>query len=94
MRLLDTDVMVDILRDYQSAVEWLGSLGEDEELGLPGFVVMELMDGCRKKQEINQLKNQIESFRIYWPKEEDCNRALADFAEGHLSHNLSMLDAS
>lgn len=93
MRLLDTDVMIDILNGFPTAVEWLHSLAEDEELGLPGFVVMELLDGCRDKREINQLMRSIDGYRVYWPGEEDCNRALADFAQGHLSHNLGMLDA-
>jgi hypothetical protein len=48
MILLDTDVMIDLLRQYQPAVEWLASLGE-EEIVLPGFLVMELIQGCRKR---------------------------------------------
>ena len=43
MLLLDTDVMIDLLRQYSPAVAWLDSLGE-EEIVLPGFVVME---SCR-----------------------------------------------
>ena len=93
MKLLDTDVMIDILRGYPPAVQWLQSLDEKEELGIPGFVVMELMNGCGNKQEMNQLMKSIEGFRIYWPGEDDCNRAMAGFAQGHLSHNLGMLDA-
>src|SRR5436190_14505220 len=92
MRLLDTDVMVDILRAFPQAIEWLASLG-NEELVLPGFVVLELLDGCSTKRETKQLQKRIQVFRIHWPKEEDCNRALADFAHFHLSHHLSMMDA-
>jgi predicted nucleic acid-binding protein len=47
MRLLDTDVMIDILRDYAPAIEWLSSLQDEEAPGLPGFVVMELVQGER-----------------------------------------------
>jgi hypothetical protein len=83
--------MVDILREFQPALDWLESL--DEAPGLPGFVVMELMDGCRNKQEMNKLQKQAEPFRLYWPREADCNRATVDFAQGHLSHNLGLLDA-
>jgi len=50
MILLDTDIMIDLLRNYPPAVVWLRSLG-DEEIALPGFVVMELIQGCRNKAE-------------------------------------------
>ena len=46
MVLVDTDVMVDLLRQHAPAVTWLNSL-EDVEILLPGFVVMELTQGCR-----------------------------------------------
>lgn len=50
MILVDTDVMIDLLHEYPPAVAWLDSLGE-EEIILPGFVVMELIQGCRNKAE-------------------------------------------
>ena len=79
MRLLDTDVMVDILRAHKPAIEWLASL-DDDAPGLPGFVVLELMNGCRNKMEMMRLLKRIEPFHIYWPTDSDRNRALADFA--------------
>ena len=42
MVLLDTDVMIDILRQFPPAVSWLDSLN-DEQIVLPGFVIMELI---------------------------------------------------
>ena len=50
MVILDSDIMIDILRRYPSAINWLEALGE-EEIALPGFVVMELLQGCRSKVE-------------------------------------------
>ena len=40
MVLLDTDVMIDILRGYPPALAWLRSL-DDDVIALPGFVLME-----------------------------------------------------
>ena len=37
MILLDTDVMIDIMRNHDPATEWLRQLGV-EELALPGLV--------------------------------------------------------
>jgi len=92
MRFFDTDVMTDIIRDYRPSVDWLISLGE-EEIGLPGFVVMELIKGCRNNEELNNLQNLLAEFLIFWPSSEDCGRALNDLLHFHLSHNLGILDA-
>ncbi len=46
MIILDTDIMIDLLRGYSNAIKWIESLG-NEEIILPGFVVMELVQGCR-----------------------------------------------
>jgi predicted nucleic acid-binding protein len=50
MVLLDTDVMIDILRKHQPALAWLDSL-EKEAIGIPGLVALELLQGCRGKNE-------------------------------------------
>ncbi|MBN1579385.1 MAG: hypothetical protein JXA89_01685 [Anaerolineae bacterium] len=39
MILLDSDVMIDLLRQYPPAAKWFDTLDEDEELLLPGYVV-------------------------------------------------------
>lgn len=92
MLLLDTDVMVDVLRGYSPALQWLQSL-DDEEIALPGFVVMELLSGCANKQEMSAIMTTVKPYKIYWPTETDCQRALNDFHQYHLSHNLGVLDA-
>ena len=47
MIFLDSDVVIDILRQFSPAMEWFDSLNDDEELVLSGFVVMELIQGCK-----------------------------------------------
>ena len=42
MIIADSDVIIDFLRQYPPAIQWLTSLG-DEEIALPGYVVMELI---------------------------------------------------
>ena len=92
MVLLDTDIMVDLLRQYPPAVAWLESLGE-EEIGLPGFVAMELIQGCRNRNEQNQLEKTLSAYHVLWPLPETCDIALSVFGRFHLSHNLGVLDA-
>lgn len=90
MILLDTDVMVDILRGYEPAKEWLKSA---QEIGLPGLVAMELIQGCQSAKEQRQLEKALSEYQLYWLTEEGCNRALASFTTHHLSANIGLLDA-
>lgn len=92
MILLDTDIMIDVLRKYPPALAWLASLGATE-LMLPGIVVMELVQGCRNKAEQDQLLRDIGGYRTAWPSPSACNSALQDFVSFRLSHSLGLLDA-
>jgi tRNA(fMet)-specific endonuclease VapC len=90
MILLDTDIMVDILRGYEPAKEWLKSA---QEIGVPGLVAMELLQGCQNAREQKQLERSLSAYQLFWPDEDDCNRALASFSSHHLSDNIGLLDA-
>ena len=79
MLLLDTDVMIDVLRGHDVALEWLQSLA-DETIGLPGFVALELLQGCRNRQEQQRVRRTLRPFALHWPNEHDCTRAYDDFA--------------
>jgi len=92
MILVDTDVMIDLLCEYPPVVAWLDSLGE-EEIILPGFVVMELIQGCRNKAEQQRVKRELGAYGVAWPSSETCDEALSVFAGYHPSHGLGILDA-
>ena len=92
MIILDSDVMIDLLRGYPPAVAWLETL-RDEELILPGFVVMELIQGCDNKVEQEKLEKKLSQFEIAWPAPETCDQALHIFTRYHLSQGLGFLDA-
>ncbi len=92
MKLLDSDEVIDILRQHPPAGAWLSSVVDTEELGVPGFVVLELIDGCHSKGEINQLLKAIKPFKIYWPTAEQISVAPGILANAHLSHNTGPLD--
>lgn len=92
MVLLDTDVMIDLLRNFVPASAWLASLGT-EEIVLPGFVVLELLQGCRNKAEQDRVERTVASGRIVWPDAVACNEALDSYAQFHLSQSLGFIDA-
>jgi len=50
MVLVDTDIMIDVLRQFPEALAWLASIGA-EAIVVPGFVAMELVQGCRNRAE-------------------------------------------
>jgi predicted nucleic acid-binding protein len=91
MRLLDTDVMVDLRRQYPPALAWFDGL--NEEPMVPGLAVLELMEGCRNLGEMRRLQRDIAPFRLVWPAPADCDRALTTFAWGYLRHGLGVLDS-
>jgi predicted nucleic acid-binding protein len=91
VRLLDTDVLVDVRRRHPPAVAWLASL--PERPAVPGLAIMELVAGCRDRREVQALLRDIAPFRLYWPTEADQDRALRTFARAHLSHRLGLMDA-
>jgi len=77
MMCVDTYVMIDIRRRYESALAWLRSLGS-EELAVPGLVAMELLQGCRNRAEQQRVDRMLCPYRLYWPTQADCERALQD----------------
>jgi hypothetical protein len=91
MRLLDTDVLIDVRRRHPPAVAWLASL--QERPGLPGLVVMEFIAGCRNQREVQALLRETAPFQLYWPTEADQEPALQIFASAHHSHRLGLIDA-
>jgi predicted nucleic acid-binding protein len=54
---------------------------------------MELVQGCRSKQEQQHVESLLRPFVLYWPTQADCTRALNCFAAYHLSHRVGILDA-
>ncbi len=92
MNIVDTDVMIDVFRGLQPAVDWLNSL-ENEEILLPGYVAMELFQGCEDKEQRRKVENNLNNFSIKWPSPEVCNRALSNYSKYNLSHSLGMIDA-
>ncbi|MCX5854937.1 MAG: PIN domain-containing protein [Deltaproteobacteria bacterium] len=91
MVLLDTDVMIDILRGYPPALAWLRSLNDDV-IALPGFVLMELIQGCKTKKEQQSLSTELYSYKILWPSHSDYNDAVKLFTRYRLSHHIGIID--
>lgn len=92
MILLDTDVVIDLWRKLPQAAEWLGTVS-DEDIALPGYVVMELVQGCRSKAELQTIEQQLLRATVVWPSADTCDQALSTFAGLRFSHGVGLLDA-
>ena len=92
MILLDTDVVIDILRQHPPAMAWLDPIVKEKVI-LPGFVVMELIQGCRNKAEHENMERKLKNYDVVWPSVETCNVALSVFSRYHLSHGIGIFDA-
>lgn len=91
MRLLDADVCVDLIRLLPAADAWFRA--QKDELAIPGFVVIELIVGCRDKAALKTLRAFLEYFPVIWATESAMNRAADDYAPLHLSNGLGGFDA-
>ncbi|MFN8784129.1 MAG: VapC toxin family PIN domain ribonuclease, partial [Pseudanabaena sp.] len=79
MYVLDTDILIDVLRGHQPAIAWFTTLSELPSVS--GFVVMELIQNCQNKQEVNQVFRLTAPLSLIWLTEADCDNALADFSK-------------
>lgn len=79
MILVDTDIMIDILRGHPPAVAWLQAMA-NERIVVPGFVVMELLQGCRNKAEQQRIEQILNYYAVIWPTPAVCQDALSVFS--------------
>ena len=90
MIIVDTDIVIDFLRQHPPAVVWISSV--TEPVCLPGIVAMELYQGCQNRREVQELRRQIQPFAVLWPDEAAANAALANFMSSRLTHAVGILD--
>jgi predicted nucleic acid-binding protein len=91
MRMVDSDILIDVLRDFPPAVHWIAS-----QKVLPwvcGFTVMELWAGCKNKTQVRAVNRVLQDLPILWPTEAELQQAMERFPGRRLSHNMSILDA-
>jgi predicted nucleic acid-binding protein len=91
MLLLDTDVLIDVQRGHAAALAWFATLVDLPSV--PGFVVMELIQGAKNTQHVRDVLRLTAPLPMFWPTSTDCQRALTDFTAFHLSDRLGLLDA-
>jgi predicted nucleic acid-binding protein len=89
--ILDTDILIDLDREFPPAVAWLSTLPELPPIS--GFAALELKAGCPNKADMRKVTKFLKPFPIVWPTEADMVRALVEYAPLRLSHGLGILDS-
>jgi predicted nucleic acid-binding protein len=95
MIIADSDLLIQVRHGNPSVVKWMNSVLENERLIFPTPIIMELIRGCRNKQEINELDSFIKKHgAVYIPTQSDMAMAMDILREQYLhGDELSVADA-
>ena len=91
IRLLDSDVMIDLQRGFPAAVAWYQSVPEGM-LALPGHTLMELYQNAQNTQQIRVIDRLTLPFPLIWPTDFEALQAVKNFRLLHLSHGIGLVD--
>lgn len=90
--LLDTNILVDMLRDYEPAIKWKNTLG-DQIIGISNIVYMEMIEGSPNKHKLGIALKFLSQFALIYITEKDQQWAIQQHIKYNLSHNIDLTDA-
>jgi predicted nucleic acid-binding protein len=90
--LLDTTVLVGLLRRQEEALAWLRRLPEGTRGSVSVVSVFELLRGCRRMVEQRALERQLSEFRVLGISESISELGLRWYKTLHLSKGVGFLD--
>lgn len=91
MILLDTNILIEILKNNQKIIARISSF--DQPLGISVVTAMELIVGARNKQEVNLINKFISKFQMCEINSEISFKALELIGEFAKSHTLDIPDS-
>lgn len=91
--IIDTDILIDVSRNTDKSIHYLELLEKSHSLAISSITQMELIVGCRNKQELAVLDRFLKRFQII-----DLNSSISNIAtdllgQYRLSHGLLIPDA-
>lgn len=89
--VVDTDVLIDVLRGDNQARAWLSTI-EPQRLGIPVLVLMEILLGARDRQEQRAMSEDLARHMILHLESGDSQKAQQWFEQFRLSHGIGILD--
>jgi predicted nucleic acid-binding protein len=91
--LIDTDVLIDVGRKNKIAIDRLNEEQKTSIIAISSITQMELIVGCRNKNELKQLEKFLEDFEIINLNYEITQKAIELLKEYKLSHGLLIADS-
>ena len=89
--LIDTNILIDLLRNYPRSQRWLKN-NESLKLFVPSIVRMELVAGCHSKDELRDALRLIKPLELVLLNQLDAQWAMEQFEIFHLSHHIGLVD--
>lgn len=92
MILIDSDILIDLLRRYAPALAWAQPLRK-QALVIPGFVVLEVLQGCRNRRALEDVEEFLAGHHILWPEPTKLRKLASRFGAAHLRFGIDAFDA-
>ncbi len=89
--LLDTSILVDVLRGYKPAQMWIDSLLPETRY-VAVVTAAELLAGCRNQKEQRLVERELALYEMIWLDEKISRSALEFYRRYHLSQNVGFFD--
>ena len=89
--LVETSIMVDVLRGSESARSWVDSVPRGCR-HISVVTAAELYSGCRNRLEQRKVSRELVLYKTLWIDEAISMRALSLYEGHHLSHGVGFLD--
>lgn len=90
-RLIDTNILVDLLRGQEGARRWIDHLPDDGRY-ISVVTAAELLAGARSAREQDIIEEELLFYRILWLQEPTSRLALDWYKRFHLRHGVGFLD--
>ncbi len=87
--LLDTAILVDLIRKYPPAVAWIAA---QSDVGVSSAVWLELLQGAQDKADQQKALRLLSSFEQVAILQTDCDWAIANLVKYSLGYNVGALD--
>ncbi len=91
--IIDTDILIDIGRRVHEAIDCLKQIKEKSSTAISTITQMELMIGCRDKQELQLMNDFLQQFQIIKLDEQISDTSVYLLKRYRLSQGLLLADA-
>jgi predicted nucleic acid-binding protein len=92
MIIIDTDIAIDVLRNFPAALAWANALPPQEVVVISGYTALELFAGCQNAAHQRSVDAMVKRFEAKWPTIAARELALRDFRTLHLSNAIGTFD--